>query len=419
MWDAQWEGELAGEIGRGYGKVVVMNTSYVPIYNVTLTEGIYVAGGKTYDSYLDAHESLITTSNTLIATVYNTTQADLRSVGYTKQSWILDCLVYEIDVETSEVLWSWSAADHADQIPFTASHEPISEIPLLPALAWDYFHINAVAEYGEGYLISSRTLWSIFYVSKATGDVLWYYHGGDGGNFSLPALPADYATDELFKYQHDIRVLSTSDTGLTISLFNNNNFENGNLLQPNTSYGLEVTLDTGSWTSTLDQVLYDAGDAVHTIAEGDRQTLGNGGALVNYGFQPRAKEFTAGGELVWSAQWGTISDGAYRARKFAYEGRPRTVPSIAVEKNTAAGSFTVYVSWNGATEVSRWQIVGCGAGGLVSVAKAGFETSWTGSCAAATVHALALSSAGATLATSNSVVANSTDAVLSNSTVVS
>lgn len=393
-----------------------MSTSYVPIYNVTLTEGIYVAGGKTYDSYLDAHESLITTSNTLLATVYNTTQADLRSVGYTKKSWILDCMVYEIDIETNEVLWSWSAAEHADQIPFTASHEPISEAPLLPALAWDYFHINAIAEYGEGYLISSRTLWSIFYVSKSTGDVIWYYHGGDGGNFTLPALPSYYATDELFKYQHDIRVLSTSDTGLTVSLFNNNNFENGNLLQPNTSYGLEITLDTSSWTSTLDQVLYDADDAVHTIAEGDRQTLSNGGALVNYGFQPHAKEFTSDGELVWSAQWGTISDGAYRARKFVYEGTPKTLPKIAIEKNLA--SFTVYISWNGATDVSKWQIIGCGTSGLVSVAKSGFETSWTGSCTASTVSAVALSSAGATLATSNSVIANSTDSFISNSTVV-
>lgn len=384
-----------------------MNTSYVPIYNVTLTEGIYVAGTDSYTSYIDAHESLITTSNTLIVSVYNTTQADLTSVGYTKKSWILDSLVYEFDIETNEVLWSWSAADHVDQIPFTASHKPISEPPLLAALAWDYFHINAVAEYGEGYLISSRTLWSIIYVSKATGEVIWTFNGGDGGDFTLPDLPSDYATDELFKWQHDIRVKSTSDTGLTVTLFNNNNVGTGDLLQPNTSYGLEVTLNTNDWTSTLDQVLYDSSDAVHTIAEGDRQTLSDtGGALVNYGYQPQAKEFSADGEVVWSAQWGTISDGAYRARKFVYEGTPHTLPSITIEKNS--GSFTVYVSWNGATEVNKWQIVGCSVTGLVSVAKSGFETSWTGICPAARVHAIALNAGGATLATSNSIVANST-----------
>lgn len=407
-----WEGALAGTIGRGYGKVVLMNTSYVPIYNVTLPDGIYVSD-ETYDSYIDAHESLITTSNTLVATVYNTTQTDLTSVGYGTAGWILDSLVYEFDIETSEVLWSWSAAEHVDQIPLTLSHEPISEIPHWASTAWDYFHINAIAEYGEGYLISSRTLWSIFYISKATGEVLWYFHGGDGGNFTLPDGYESSTGSELFKYQHDIRVLSTSSTGLTITLFDNNNFEYGNLLSPNASYGLEITLNTDDFTSTLDQVLYDPADPVHTIAEGDRQTLTNGGALVNYGFQPQAKEFDADGSVVWSAAWGTLSDGAYRARKFVYEGTPATLPKVAVEAGVLSG-VTVYVSWNGATDVSHWQIVGCGTGGSVTVEKTSFETSWSGSCTSSLVRVQALNANGVALATvQHSISLNATEAASS------
>lgn len=402
-----WEGTLAGEIGRGYGQVIVMNTSYVPLYNVTLSEGIYVAD-DTYTSYIDAHESLISSSNTLLVTVYNTTQADLTSVGWGKAGWILDSMVFELDIETSEVLWSWSAADHVDQIPFTASHEPINEIPHFASTAWDYFHINAIVEYGEGYLISARTLWSIFYISKATGKVIWTFNGGDGGDFTLPTnYAASVEGGALFKYQHDPRVLSTTSTGLVLTLFDNNNFEYGNLLSPNTSYGLEITLNTQAFTSTLNQVLYDAADPVHTIAEGDRQTLSNGNVLIDYGFQPQAKEFNSAGEVVWSAEWGTLGDGAYRARKYVYEGTPRTLPKIAVEK-AAVGGFTVYVSWNGATEVTHWQIVGCGPLGVVTFTKTDFETSWTGLCPAATAHALALNSIGTVLAQSNSVVANST-----------
>lgn len=403
-----WDGDLAGNIGRGYGKIVVMNTSYVPLWNVTLTDDIYVAD-ETYSSYIDAHEALISSSNTLLVTAYNTTQADLTSVGWGTAGWILDSMVFELDIETSEVLWSWSAADHVDQIPLTASHEPINEIPHTAGHAWDYFHINAIAEYGEGYLISSRTLWSIFYISKSTGDVIWYFNGGDGGNFTLPA---DYASQEtsgseLFKYQHDPRVQSTSSTGLTITLFDNNNFEYGHLLYPNTSYGLEITLNTDDFTSTLDQVLYDPSDAVHTIAEGDRQTLtSTGGAFINYGFEPHAKEFDADGSVIWSAQWGTVGDGSYRARKYVYEGTPTTLPKLAVEAGSA--SLTVYISWNGATDVTHWEIVGCGTLGLATVEKSGFETSWTGTCSAANIHVLALNSLGATLATSHSIVANST-----------
>lgn len=403
-----WEGTLAGAIGRGYGKIVVMNTSYVPLWNVTLTDGIYVAD-ETYSSYIDAHEALISTSNTLLVTSYNTTQADLTSVGWGTAGWILDSMVFELDIETSEVLWSWSAVDHVDQIPLTASHSPITAIPHTAANAWDYFHINGIEEYGEGYLISSRTLCSIFYVSKATGDVIWYLNGDDGGNFTLPA---NYEAQEpsgsgLFQYQHDPRVLSTSSTGLTITLLNNNNFEHGNLLSPNTSYGLEITLNTNDFTSTLDQVLYDPSDAIHTIAEGDRQTLtSTGGVFIGYGFEPYAKELDADSNVIWSAQWGTIGDGSYRSRKYVYTGHPTTLPKLAIEAGIA--SYTVYVSWNGATEVTHWEIVGCGPLGRMTVAKSGFETSWTGSCPRASIHVLALNSLGATLATSNAIAANST-----------
>lgn len=133
-----WDGEISGEIGRGYGKVVVLDTSYEILYNVTLTEGIYAAG-DTYASYIDAHEALISSDNTMLVTVYNTTQADLTSVGYGTAGWILDSLIFELDIETSEVLWSWSAAEHSDQIPFTDSHEPITDIPHWASTAWDYF----------------------------------------------------------------------------------------------------------------------------------------------------------------------------------------------------------------------------------------------------------------------------------------
>ncbi|KAF3768615.1 hypothetical protein M406DRAFT_250688 [Cryphonectria parasitica EP155] len=396
-----WDGDISGEIGRGYGKIVVLDTSYEILYNVTLTEGIYA--DATYASYIDAHEALITSDNTLLVTVYNTTQADLTSVGWGTAGWILDSMVFELDIETSEVLWSWSSAEHEDQIPFADSHEPIIEIPHFASTAWDYFHINAIAEYGEGYLISSRTLWSVYYVEKSTGDVVWYYNGGDGGNFTLPVgFEAEENTgSQLFKYQHDPRVLSTSSTGLVLTLFDNNNFEYGDLLTPNNSYGLEITLNTDEWTSTLNQILYDEANPIHTIAEGDRQTLtSTGGAFIDYGFQPYAKEFNSAGEVIWSAQWGDISDGSYRSRKYVYTGTPTTLPKIAVE--TDGSDHTVYVSWNGATEVAEWEIVGCGTSGTTTVDKTDFETSWTGTCTS-TVHAVALNSAGTPLATSTSV----------------
>ncbi|CAN8100451.1 unnamed protein product [Discula destructiva] len=407
-----WNGMIAGDIGRGYGKIVVMDTSYNVLHNVTLTEEIY-AGGDTYDSYIDAHEALISSDNTILVTAYNTTQADLTSVGYGTAGWILDSMIFELDIETSEILWSWSAADHVDQIPFTASHEPISEIPHWASTAWDYFHINAIVEYGDGYLVSSRTLWNVYYIEKSTGNVIWYINGGDGGNFTLPADYSSKTGEELFKYQHDPRVLSTSSTGLVLTLFDNNNFEHGTILSPNTSYGLEIALNTQDFTTTLNQVLYDPADPVHTIAEGDRQTLANGGTFINYGFQPYAKEFNSAGDVIWSANWGTTGDGAYRARKYVFNGTPKTLPKIAI--TGSATEYSVYVSWNGATDVATWRLVGCGPLGTIAVTKSGFETKWSGVCSGSTVHAVGLTSAGLILGTTNSI-ALPANSVIANAT---
>lgn len=201
---------------------------------------------------------------------------------------------------------------------------------------------------------------------------------------------------------------STTSTGLVLTLFDNNNFEHDNLLQPNHSYGLEITVNTDDFTTTLDEIVYDEADPVHTIAEGDRQTLSTGGTFINYGFQPYAKEFDSTGAVIWSANWGNIGDGAYRARKFVYEGTPNTKPSIAVEQGLLEA--TVYVSWNGATEVTAWELIGCGSADTVTVARDGFETSWSGSCSASTVRAVALDTDGLELATSQSVLVNSTAA---------
>jgi hypothetical protein len=62
----------------------------------------------------------------------------------------------------------------------------------------------------------------------------------------------------------------------------------------------------------------------------------------------------------------------YRAYRFPWHGRPRDRPVVVVAGDTA------YSSWNGATEVRRWQVFAGPAVGRLqpvqAVAKNGFET---------------------------------------------
>lgn len=384
-----WEGLLSGVIGRGYGQVTILDTSYNVLYNVTLTQDVYAPSANPA-SYIDQHEAFITSDNTILVSVYNVTQADLTSVGYTTDSWILDSCAFEIDIASNEVVWHWCASDHSDQLPYTDSHYPIQSAPTTNTTWWDWFHINTIEPYGDGYLISSRHLWAVVYIDKSTGEVIWNLEGSTGGNFTLPAAAE-------FKWQHTPRVLSNSSEGLTLGIFNDNNFEYGNLSAVNISTGLEILLDTQTWTATLDAIYYDPADVIATVAEGSYQALPDGHVLLNYGLQPYLIEFDGSGDPVWTANWGTVGDGSYRGYRVSFVGTPDTLPDLAVEGNSN-GTYNVYTSWNGATEVAEWKIVGCGASDVV-VNKTGFETSYTGECGS-TVQAFALSSSGEDLGAS-------------------
>ena len=83
----------------------------------------------------------------------------------------------------------------------------------------------------------------------------------------------------------------------------------------------------------------------------------------------------------------------------------KVAPAIAAER--AASQVTVYASWNGATEVRRWQVLAgpdpeplTAAG---SAPRRGFETAVVGKLGAGYVAAQALDAAGTVLGTSRAL----------------
>ena len=84
--------------------------------------------------------------------------------------------------------------------------------------------------------------------------------------------------------------------------------------------------------------------------QGDTQMLPGGNVFIGWGSQPAFSEFTADGKLLFD---GRIAEGNdnYRAYRGTWAGRPATTPSVVVEDGKAT------VSWNGATDVARWQLL--------------------------------------------------------------
>jgi hypothetical protein len=102
------------------------------------------------------------------------------------------------------------------------------------------------------------------------------------------------------------------------------------------------------------------------------QLLPHGNALVGWGSLPYFSEYSKSGRQLLDVKW-PGKDESYRALfTNTWVGMPNYPPSVKLKNNT------VYVSWNGATQVARWRVLaGTSSTSLKVVAthaRAGFET---------------------------------------------
>jgi hypothetical protein len=102
----------------------------------------------------------------------------------------------------------------------------------------------------------------------------------------------------------------------------------------------------------------------------------NGNVFVGWGSAPVFSEFSYEGVLLFSAAFPTEGE-SYRAFRFPGSGQSTDEPAVATESGSE-DEVTLYASWNGATEVTTWQVL-AGSGPdklelLGSAPRLGFET---------------------------------------------
>ncbi|KAJ6073097.1 hypothetical protein N7467_011182 [Penicillium canescens] len=369
-----WAGDMM-DVGYGYGSVHILDNTYKEIYTVTLTGAFVTPDNSQKDSYCDLHESEITPSGTIICTAYNVTQHDLTSINGTSSSYMLDSQFHEIDIKTNQVLHSWSALDHEDQIPLTTSHQGLGkDVGTQQSDPYDAYHINAIAPTNHGYMISLRHMWSGYYLAQ-NGSVMWTVDGEDGGDFKQINNPR-------FSWQHDIRVYNETDSGLIVNLFNNANTPTD---QESETTGLSMAIDLTKKTVTGLRSLTDPNDPIHSVSQGSYQLLDevDSHVFMGYGSISKVKEFDGDGNVVFSAQFGDDNAVAsYRGFRCQWAATPFWNPSVVVSKTDS--NITVYMSWNGATEYDNWVVYSASDNTtsstntkIGSADRAGFETSVT------------------------------------------
>jgi len=330
--------------GHGFGEYVILDTSYREITRVR--------AGNGYKG--DHHEFLITPRNTALLTAYGKVRADLTSIGGEEDHLVWDGVAQEVDIETGEVLFEWHCIDHVgvDETYGNLSNDK-------PGEAFCYFHINAIDVEPDGnLLISSRNTFTVYKVDRETGEIIWRL-GGRKSDFEV-------APGAWTRYQHDVR--SQPDGTITI-------FDNGGVKLDGESFGIVLELDMDEMKATLAR-RYAHPEDRFSETQGNVQMLPNGNAFVGWGSAPSFSEFGSDGELLFSASFPPKYQ-SYRAFRFPWSGRPGEDPAVVAERESGE-EVTVYVSWNGATEVAAWQVLaGPGPERLEtvgSVARNGFET---------------------------------------------
>jgi hypothetical protein len=369
-----WRGHVSN-VGVGDGWYVIYDTSYRPVAEVRAGNGLVG----------DVHEFLITKNNTALFTVYHRLPVDLSSVGGPAEGKIWDGILQEVDIQTGRVVFEWHSYP---QVGIAESYAPPKAKAGAKAPPYDYFHMNSIeVEPNGNFLVSARNTHALYEIDRKTKKVLWRL-GGKKSDFKMGA-----GTN--FAWQHDAR--RHADGTITI-------FDNG-AAPPVEKFSRVLVLRTNAKKATLVRS-YHHPQRLLAPFEGNAQLLPNGNVLVGWGAQPYVSELSRTGALLFDAYFG---DGkppgkdadSYRAYRFPWHGQPRDRPVVVVAGDTA------YSSWNGATDVVRWQVLAGPAAGQLkpvqTVPKNGFETPIRLTKSAAFYAVRALGRDGKVLGTSEAV----------------
>jgi hypothetical protein len=373
-----WQGRIL-EVGFGQGEDVLYNTAYQHVASIRAGNGYHA----------DLHEIRLTPEGTAWIDMFDPIEMSLSSYGGSAHGVVSDSVVQEIDVKTGLVMWEWHALGH---IPIGESHNavPASGYP------WDYVHINSISPGGEGgssqsgdVLLSSRNTWALYDVDIHSGAVRWRL-GGEHSSFKLGPGTRTY-------WQHD----AEWQPGGLISVFDNGS----DPPKEKQSRGLLLDPNIASHTVTLVKQFVNPTKTLLATSQGDMLSLPGGNWLMGYGGLPNFTEYDSSGHVLLDGTLGKNVQ-SFRTYLSPWRGQPTTPPSVVAAPGSA-GTISVSVSWNGATEVASWQVLaGASPGALAPVAtaaKTGFQTTISASAAGPYVAVQALSPAGAVIGTSATV----------------
>lgn len=321
---------------------VVLDSSY----NVVESFG----AGNGYTA--DVHDLELLPNGHALFMIYDPQPVDMSAIvpGGSPTATVVGLVIQELDASRN-VVFQWRSWDYFDITDTSVD---------LTAERIDYVHGNAITQDTDGnLLVSNRHFDEITKIDRETGEIIWRL-GGKKNQFTFleGALP--------FFHQHDIRRLENGN----ISLFDN---RTGQAFPY--SRAVEFTVNEEELTISQAWQFRNTPDT-YSFAMGNAQRLPNGNTLIGWGTAyPSISEVSEDGEKVFELTY-ALPYTSYRGFRFPWEGEPSDEPVLVLEPGL---ENTLYFSWNGATDVTSFNIY-AGSNSQPNILinnqmKDGFETS--------------------------------------------
>ena len=226
-------------------------------------------------------------------------------------------------------------------------------------------------------------------VDLHSGAINWRL-GGSHSSFKLGA-------GTRFYWQHD----AEWQPGGLISVFDNGS----DPPKEKQSRGLLLDPNTGSHSVTLVKQFTNPTKTLLAESQGNTLNLGPGEStagnwLMGYGGLPNFTEYDPSGHVLLDGTLGKNVQ-SFRTYLSPWSAQAPGAPSVLVSGSSVA------VSWNGATNVASWRVLGGSStttlAPVTSAAKAGFQTTISVPAGTAYVAVQALDASGAVLGTSRAI----------------
>ncbi len=369
-----WQGRILA-VGFGQGEDVIDNTSYQPVATIRAGNGYHA----------DLHVIKLTPEGTAWIDAFDPIYLNLSAAHGVRDGVLSDSIVQEIDIKTGLVMWEWHALGH---IALGESKNPDPDSPY----PWDYIHINSADPGSDGdVLLSARNSWTLYDVDIRSGAFRWRL--GDQHSSFAPG------PGTRFYWQHDAEF----QPGGLISVFDNGS----DPPEEKQSRGLLLRPDPADHTVTLAAQYTNPSKTLLASSQGNMLSLPEGNWLLGYGGLPNFTEFNSAGEVLLDGTLGRYVQN-FRTYLAPWTARPLTPPSVALA-SAAGGALSVAASWNGATEVASWRVLGgsspASLAPVASAARTGFQTSIAVAPAPAYVAVQALDAAGEAIGASPAIKA--------------